>query len=1014
MKVTETQEYKRLNKQSDDWKRWGPYISNRQWGTVREQYTLGQPRKGWNRDEAWTSLSYDEANQTAYRWGEDGIFGISDDQQQLCFALALWNGRDDHIKERFFGLPGLFGGNDGSHGEDVKDYYFYLDNTPTHSYMKALYKYPSDDFPYRCLRERNDTSDKDLPEFDILDTGVFDSERYFDITVEYAKRDWNDIYIRIMVENCSPNETLTLYVLPQLWFRNTWQLEKPPGKEPKLTLEGSTHAGFAQVTAEYVEPQVDKNEKIALYCEEPQKVLFTDNETRPEITRNSKDKSQSPSEEDPKKHFFKDGISRYVCDHRCDHKTNFDQKANDSLVREDHGTKCAACYIIELVGGQKRSIRLRLTKILDDEMPFEGFDVLFDTRRQEADAFFDSIFWIGKTPTDADLIKKNHEIDVSDWKRVQRQAFAGLLWSKQFYHYNVSEWLDLRSTLGKCQESRGWKDVNSRWSNVDIGGIMLVPDKWEYPYFATWDSAFQAVAMALIDPRYAKDELLRFTDVTLMRYDGQMPGCEFGFDDVHPPIHAWAAWKVYEIEKALYGHPDEEFLKKIVPKLWTTFHWWQDHKQATKSGKNDDKDIVTKTHLYRGGFLGLDNISVLDRNQFDRDERGQVFIEQADAAGWMGLFSLMMLKIAIEVGDVNDHTYKTMAKEALDSFCETTKSINRVTDPNAVSEWNMHDYWYYDVLRIQLPSFAMEIPLRYRSIIGVIPLFATECLKAPKRSSKFMDYVLELSKKRINDSNLKGEERHAWKTPEQDRGGAEIWLTMVDRKKLFVMLDKIFDEQEFLAPYGIRSLSKKHHDEPYRLDGVLINEYGQPFPIEVKYEPGEAVGTKDNTGTIRHVFGGGNSNWRGPIWFPINFLIFEMLRKRHEQFATAAKDEQAIRRPFPVPSENRETMDEIAMDLGKRLVHLFCPDDKTKVIPAHGQGYRSRERFSKTSSSKEGLKCEAQAGWSDLILFYEYFDGDNGSGLGASHQTGWTALVANIIHDVMAMISHPVDPAKYK
>lgn len=1026
MKITETEEYKRLGEQTDDcgvnewsrWKKWGPYVSNRQWGTVREQYTLGQPRQSWKRDEAWTSLFYDEADKTAYRWGEDGIFGISDDEQRLCFALALWNGKDPHLKERFYGLPGIFGGYTtdakekkakgcaGSHGEDVKEYYFYLDNTPSHSYMKARYKYPFDTFPYDCLRDRNETCDKDLPEFDILDTGVFDKDNYSQITVEYAKKAWNDICIRIIVKNCGPVKADTLHVLPQLWFRNTWSSGKNPAKPPVITRQarGEDDKGFAQVIADdgQSEASIISN-KMALYCKGKCELLFTDNETRPDVLR--------PSQPASANGFYKDNIGRHVCRRPAD-------SDRPAPVRTDYGTKYAADYqVTELEPGKTKTIELRLTAQLDHESPFsEEFDTIFETRRDEADRFYDAIFWGAETETEQYRPFKEKGIDIKDmtkWKQVQRQALAGLLWSKQFYQYNVSEWLRHRVTLGRCREECGWKELNSRWGHLNIAAIMLVPDKWEYPYFATWDSAFQAVAMALIDPKYAKEELLRFTDVSLTRYDGQMPGCEFGFDDVHPPIHAWAAWKVYETEKKLYGRADRDFLDKIVWRLWTTLRWWRDNKRVVKSVNKDGKTIPKETDLYRGGFLGLDNVSLLDRNQFDRDGgKREVFIEQADASGWMGLFSLMMLKIAIEVGDVRNDDYKTMAKEAFDCFWETTKAINRVSDPSAVPEWNMHDYWYYDVLRIQLPSFAMEIPLQYCSIIGAIPLLANECLQASQWSQSshaFMEYVGELFDKRVNeDCNLEGEERHAWKKGSKD--GAAIWLTMVDRKKLFTMMDKLLDKQEFLSPYGIRSLSKRHRDAPYRLDGVLTNEYGQPFPIEVKYEPGEAVGRKveekaGRAAWVAHVFGGGNSNWRGPVWFPINFLVFDMLQKRHKQFAATGEGGIPIKRPYPTLSEDRKTFNDIAIDLGTRLVRLFCLDDETGVMPAHEQDHRSRMRFSKNKSPEEGSKGETQAGWSDLILFYEYFNGDNGSGLGASHQTGWTALVANIIHDVITLIA---------
>ncbi|MDJ0898844.1 MAG: glucosidase [Xenococcus sp. MO_188.B8] len=1010
-----TEEYKRLqenrNNSKSQWKKWGPYLSDRQWSTVREDYSKD--------GKTWKYFNYDHARSRAYRWGEDGIFGISDDQQRLCFALTLWNDNDPHLKERFFGLPGFEGDNCGNHMEDVKEYYFYLDNTPTHSYMKALYKYPYE-FPYQELidennkLQKNEFGGKDKPEYELIDTGCFD-QGYFDVVVEYAKNDTDDILIKITVwnqvpepkenrvpeakENQVPNSK-KLHIIPTLWFRNTWSWSGDAEKEKqKLGLQVEKVAdNVAAIKAHHSELG-----DYYLYCKDldTEKLLFTENETNNERVFQTSNTSK----------YVKDGINNYVVDQ---------QNNKDKVNPEQKGTKASAHYTCNLNEKESQVIWLRLTNSPDklpNGEPFgDDFEGIFDNRKKEADDFYDAV-----TP-----FSLSDQFSISDQERqIQRQAFAGILWNKQFYYYVVQDWLngdfkDRKShkiypplELLSSEESEARKSIrNSGWNHLHGEDIIIMPDKWEFPYFCVWDSAFHAVTLALIDPDFAKEQILLFTKPWYMKKNGQIPSCEFNFDELNPPILAWAALKVDEIEQEIYGpSSDQSFLPLIFDNLQKNLEWW------FKTNKLDKKPGAKKdNYLFGAGFLGLDNISIVDRNQFLNPKQGNeseqntktkqetkkskqekntiITIEQIDATSWIAMFYLNMLTILTKLDEEEQKKREDEAKDFLEKFILICHEINEIVDDQQIALWDKNDNFYYEVLKISLKKFSLEFPLKYRSLLGIIPLFAVAMFTRKKETyltrilrssfhdlkSFFSNPDSSFSKQFIDkDGKLQKEglqyllgEEECIDIRQDSSKDVGLFLSIVNRRKLQNIIDKLLDKDEFLSDYGIRSLSKIHKENPYKLDGIINIEWNpgnvQTFPIEMKYEPAEAI-------TPVHI---GNSNWRGPIWFPMNFLIIDSLNKFHEYF----KNFGVL---FPSVSHHKVNLKQVAIELSKRLIKIFVYDSRKRAV------YGDNPKIYKLFKTPDGQ---------DLILFYEYFNGDTGQGLGASHQTGWTGLVANLIYQV--------------
>ncbi len=861
------------------WKRWGPYLSERAWGTVREDYSPD--------GAAWDYLPHDHARSKAYRWGEDGIGGISDRHQYICFAIALWNGRDPILKERVFGLTG----SEGNHGEDVKEYYFYLDSTPTHSYMKFLYKYPQAEFPYARLVEESRRRGRKELEFELMDTGVFADDRYFDVVVEYAKATPEDILIRVSVTNRGP-EAAKLDLLPTIWFRNTWSWDAD-GQRPRLhRVEDVKNASAVQLCHNYYGHRW-------LFCQGAPDLLFTENQTN---TRRLYDYSNGSR-------FFKDGIDDYVIHGKSD-------AVNPSL----HGTKSAAHYRMIIDPGETKVVNLRLTDLEirpANGDPFcAGFDKVFQERQREADEFFDSVI-------------PNHLSD--DARRVMRQSLAGLLWSKQFYYYEVRNWLhgDAAEPPPPAERLRG---RNNQWTHLYNDDIISMPDKWEYPWYAAWDLAFHTVPLALVDSDFAKDQLILLLREWYMHPNGQLPAYEWAFGDVNPPVHAWAAWRVYKIDKKQSGKGDTKFLERVFQKLMLNFTWWVNRKDS--DGRN----------VFQGGFLGLDNIGVFDRSA-PLPTGGH--IEQADGTSWMGMYCLNMLAIALELAHDNS-AYEDVASKFWEHFLYIAHAINNLGDDNS-RLWSEEDGFYYDVL--SLPDgdgFAMKI----RSMVGLIPLFAIETLE-PEVLKRLPSFKRRLEWFIDNRKDLIGNVA-CMRTPGE---GERRMLSIVDRDQLRRVLKVMLDEAEFLSPYGIRALSRHHQDHPYSLR-VNGTEH------TVKYEPAES-----STGLF-----GGNSNWRGPIWFPVNFLIIESLQKFHHYLG------EEYRVECPTGSGQWMTLWEVAAEISRRLTRIFLKDEQGRR-PVYG----GVEKF------------QTDPHWRDLILFYEYFHGDNGAGLGASHQTGWTGLVAKLI-----------------
>jgi len=859
-----------------NWKRWGPYLSERAWGTVREDYSAG--------GTAWEYFSHDQARSRAYRWNEDGIAGISDRHQSICFAVALWNEQDPILKERLFGLTG----NEGNHGEDVKEYYFYLDSTPTHSYMKFLYKYPQRAFPYSQLVDENRRRSRQDPEFELADSGVFADNRYFDVFVEYAKGSCNDILIRITAINRG-DVAAPLRLLPTVWFRNTWSWGRDD-QRPELQRPQGSRAAIAidhQRTGPYT-----------LHFDGAPELLFTENETNSH--RLFGIDSASP--------FVKDAFNEYIVN-----------GITTAVNPAQRGTKAAGHYAALIGPGQSLTVRLRLTDgtIIDDVNGVGGdFADVFSRRQREADEFYTTV--IPESLSD-------------DAKSVMRQAFAGMMWSKQFYHYVVRDWLS--GDPGQPAPPEGHRDGrNGQWPHLYNADVISMPDKWEYPWYAAWDLAFHCVPLALVDSEFAKEQLILLLREWYMHPNGQLPAYEWAFGDVNPPVHAWAAWRVYKIEERRRGSGDRQFLERVFQKLLINFTWWVNRKDA--EGMN----------VFQGGFLGLDNIGVFDRSAA-LPTGGH--LEQSDGTSWMGMYTLNMLAIAMELAR-EDSTYEDVASKFWEHFLYIAAAMNNLGQ-DGISLWNEEDGFYYDVLHA---GNGDHFPLKVRSMVGLIPLFAVETLepdvldKLPgfkRRLEWFIDNRPDLIANAACMRTRGTEERRL--------------LSIVTRERLRRVLQVMLDENEFLSPYGIRALSRAHRNRPYTLEVS-----GQRH--QVSYEPGEST-----TGLF-----GGNSNWRGPIWFPVNFLLVESLQRFHHYLGDAFTVE------CPTGSGQWMNLSEVAAELSRRLARPFLRGtDGTR--PVHGM----HEQF------------QSDPHWRDLVLFYEYFHGDNGRGVGASHQTGWTGLVAKLL-----------------
>jgi hypothetical protein len=868
------------------WRRWGPYLSDRSWGTVREDYS--------HDGNAWRYLTHDHARSKAYRWGEDGIAGISDRFQLLCFAPAFWNGRDPILKERLFGLDPF----EGNHGEDVKEYYFQLDNLPSHAYMRFLYKYPQNEFPYSRLVEENHRRGGQGFEFELLDTGVFSEDRYFDIVIEYAKATAEDVCIRIEAFNRGP-EPARLHIIPQLWFRNTWAWGPVPRPEPRLERLSDAPRALRIVT------DGENTDTLARgpinYCLGPRvlfaapggEALFTDNETNP---------ARVPGHARLRP-YVKDAFHRrLVLGEYC---TNPAQA----------GTKAGVRYKLDAVPpGGSAVLRMRLANQWDLPDPLGEVDAIRDLRRAEADAFYAAIH-----PAGAD----------SDLRNIQRQAFAGLLWNKQSYLYDVQLWLEGEDPAHPPQASRrGIR--NDRWRHLNSMRVLSVPDKWEYPWFAAWDLAFQCVAIAIVDPKFAMEQLWLLLFEQFQHPNGQIPAYEWEFSDLNPPVHAWAVWRVYNMARIRTGLADREFLEKCFHKLLINFAWWVN--KVDSAGNN----------IFEGGFLGMDNVTVVDRSTPCAD--GSI-LEQSDASGWMSMFCLNLMRIALELAKEN-RSYEGLATKFFQHYVYIAAAMKRMGGREH-QLWDEHDGFFYDVLRQPGGRF---VKFRVRSMVGLIPLFAVERLERDWIEG-FHEFRAQLDWFLANRKDLVQDVVH---TVERD-GMVTHVLTIVDQHQLGRIIQRIWDPDEFLSDYGIRSLSKAHWERPFVFDGRKVG-----------YEPAESIDK----------IKGGNSNWRGPIWFPTCFLLIESFRKLGKAFGS---DHRISLR---VDGGRSVTFPELAREMADRLIQIFTRDASGRR-PVYGGTRMFQE----------------DAHWRDLILFYEYFHGDNGAGLGASHQAGWTALVASLIDE---------------
>jgi len=882
--ITEEQRLRDCGDHTAHWKRWGPYLSERAWGTVREDYSAD--------GNAWTYLTHDHARSRTYRWNEDGIGGISDRHQRICFALALWNGHDPILKERMFGLTG----SEGNHGEDVKEYYFYLDSTPTHSYMKFLYKYPQRAYPYEDLVKENGRRGKRAFEYELLDTGIFAESRYFDVFIEYAKATPEDICIKITAINRGP-EAAPLHLLPTVWFRNTWSWGHSNVRKPRL---GRAKAREAAI--ELNEPYYGER---WLCAEGNPTLLFTENETN--VARL----------------FGGENASRYVKDAFHEYVVHGQRNA---VNPEQVGTKAAAHYGLVIGPGESAVIRLRLsdqeTKGSRTQPLGADFDDIFEARQREADAYY------------ADVIPG----DLSeDGARVMRQALAGMLWSKQFYHYVTHTWLE-GDPAGPPPPAERLTGRNHEWGHLFNADVLSMPDTWEYPWYAAWDLAFHTIPLAIVDPEFAKDQLSLVLREWYMHPNGQIPAYEWAFGDVNPPVHAWASLRVYQIERKRRGVGDVAFLERIFHKLLLNFTWWVNRKDA--DGKN----------IFQGGFLGLDNIGVFDRSA-PLPTGG--YLEQSDGTSWMAMYTLNMLGIALELACSNP-AYEDVASKFWEHFLHIAAAMSN-RGPDGISLWDDQDGFFYDVLHVppHEGSKGRHEPLKVRSMVGLIPLYAvetldTELLDRMPGFKRRMQWFLE------NRPDLTANVA-CMRTPgETDRR----LMSVVGQEQLKRVLAVMLDEEEFLSPHGIRAVSRYHKNHPY----ILITN---GMENRVDYEPAES-----STGLF-----GGNSNWRGPIWFPVNYLLIESLQKYHYYYGDSLKVE------CPTGSGVMMNLWEVAAELSRRLTRLFLRDPETGERPIHG----GSDVF------------QNDPHWRDCLLFHEYFHGDNGAGIGASHQTGWTGLVAKLL-----------------
>jgi hypothetical protein len=879
--MASTTEHERLQEARErhvPWRKWGPYLSERQWGTVREDYS--------DNGDAWNYFTHDQARSRAYRWGEDGLAGICDHHQVLCFALALWNGKDPILKERLFGLTN----SEGNHGEDVKEYYFYLDNTPTHSYMQYLYKYPQAAYPYSDLVETNRQRSRGELEYELLDTGVFDSHRYFDVVVEYAKAAPEDMLIRISIHNRGPEAAL-LHVLPTLWFRNTWSWHDG-GAKP--ILQAVESVGHRVIHAHHSDPVFQESlGDYDLYCEGQIPLLFTENETN--HTRLFGTANQSP--------YVKDGLHETVVHGR-----------QEAVHPAQQGTKAAPHYQVSVEAGGTQVIRLRLSRTASVRLgdPFGHFDAEVHMRQAEADAFYREL-----TPPSVS----------ADAANVMRQALAGMLWTKQYYYFDADAWLAEHHAHPLHPPSRAFR--NRDWFHMINDDIISMPDTWEYPWYAAWDLAFHTIALAIVDPDFAKQQLDLMLTGHYLHPNGQIPAYEWNFSDVNPPVHAWATLFLTRTEEALYGEVDLDFLKSALHKLLLNFTWWVNRKD--RSGKN----------VFEGGFLGLDNIGVFDRSA-PLPSGG--YLEQADGTAWMALFCQNMSELALEL-TAYDPTYETVVEKFIDHFLWIAAGMN---GPGDQGMWDEEDGFYYDML--VLPD-GRATRLKVRSLVGLLPLCATTVTEPWQRAR--VPRVLSLFQERLRKMPQLQHCIHPT-GPGSYGVGERGLLALLTPQRLRRVLATMLDEEEFLSPYGIRSLSKFHQRHPY-----VVHVGGQEYRVE--YVPAES-----DSGMF-----GGNSNWRGPIWFPMNALIIRALL----QFYLYYGDD--FRVECPTGSGKLLTLFEVAREITERLTRIFLRDAHSRR-PVYG----GAEMF------------QSDPHWRDHLLFYEYFHGDNGAGLGASHQTGWTGLVA--------------------
>lgn len=870
--LSNTAEQKRLDdnaKKPVPLERWGPYLSERQWGTVREDYSPG--------GDAWNYFTHDHARSRAYRWGEDGLAGISDYGQNLCFALALWNHKDPILKERLYGLTN----GEGNHGEDCKELYYFLDNTPTHSYMRMLYKYPHAEFPYRQLVEENRKRGKHDPEFELLDTGIFHNGEYFDVYTEYAKISSTDLLIRITAVNRGPAEA-PLTVLPTLWFRNYWSYQKEREK-PVMRLEQTPQEG------KYLVAEHPNFGTYHLYFENTEEILFTENETNQE--RIFGIPNTSP--------FVKDAFHDVII------------RNSQHLTGRTAGTKCSPVYRLMIPAGSSKEIQLRLSLAPLTGNPLEDTLQVFEQRRSEATDYFRC------------LVPKESDPDLYN---IMHQAMSGLMWSKQFYYYDVDLWLRGDPDMPKPPAQR-LQGRNNNWDFLNNKDIILMPDTWEYPWYAAWDLAFHCIPMAFADPVFAKHQMILMMREWYMNPLGQMPAYEWNFSDVNPPVHAWACLNVYRIEKTVHGRADIDFLKRAFQKLLINFTWWVNRK--------DEDD----NNLFEGGFLGLDNIGIINRSDMPAGYR----MEQVDGTSWMAMYALNMMDIALEIARY-DPTFEDVATKFYEHFVLISSSLNEA------HLWDPDDGFFYDVLIYPSGNWNR---IKVRSMVGLSVLFAVSMIKAEtldklkdfdRRTQWFKNY------RRSRGRYLPNEER-------SDK--EDILLSLVSKDKLVLILRKMLDESEFLAPGGIRSLSKFHQDNPvhYQLDGKHLH---------IQYDPADSTS---------NMFGG-NSNWRGPVWLPVNYLLIKALKKYHQFYGDQFKME------YPSGSNNWMTLGEISSELARRVISIF-QQNKEGDRPVH----QAHEWFYQRPENK------------NLVLFYEYFHGENSRGLGASHQTGWTALIAELIND---------------